>query len=163
VSEGIDHAGLLALRVPRPTLLGVARFDFFPIEGAKETFAEAQRLYEVAGAGDRVALAEAAERHGLTLPLRTAVYPWFDRWLAGREKPAPVVEPPVARNPVPNRDREGAGRPVPAAEIPVARRPDKELLVCDEGQVNQTFRSRPLLPMAWEDFERKPRPARIPL
>ena len=41
-SEGIDHAGLLALMAPRPTLLGTARFDFFPIEGARETFVEAR-------------------------------------------------------------------------------------------------------------------------
>ncbi len=34
VSEGIDHAGLLAMTAPRPTLLCTARFDFFPIEGA---------------------------------------------------------------------------------------------------------------------------------
>ena len=35
VSAGIDHAGLLAMIAPRPTLLGFARFDFFPIEGAR--------------------------------------------------------------------------------------------------------------------------------
>jgi cephalosporin-C deacetylase-like acetyl esterase len=136
VAEGIDHAGLLALRVPRPTLLGAARFDFFPIEGARETFAEANRLYEVAGAGDRIAMAEAAERHGLTLPLRTAVYHWFDRWLAGRGDAAPVVEAPVAQH------------------------SDRELLVCAEGQVNRSLRSRPMLPMAWEEFDRKPKPPR---
>src|SRR4029077_10858285 len=53
VSEGIDHAGLLALRVPRPTLLATAQFDFFPIEGARESFAEAKHLYRVAGAAER--------------------------------------------------------------------------------------------------------------
>src|SRR5205807_10452900 len=74
VSEGIDHAGLLALCAPRPTLLGTARFDFFPIEGARESFAEAKRLYEVAGASERIAIAEAPHPHGLTLPLREAVY-----------------------------------------------------------------------------------------
>jgi cephalosporin-C deacetylase-like acetyl esterase len=139
VGEGIDHAGLLALLVPRPTLVGTAKFDFFPLEGAKETFAEAKRLYEVAGFGDRVARAEAAERHGLTLPLRTAVYAWFDRWLAGRKDGAPV------------------------AEVAIRPRPDKELLVCPDGQANVSLRSRPLLPMAWEEFERKPKAARSPL
>jgi dienelactone hydrolase len=139
VAEGIDHAGLLALRVPRPTLLGAAQLDFFPIEGARETFAEAKRLYEVAGSGDRVALAEAAGRHGLSRPLRTAVYEWFDRWLAGR--------------------KDG----VPVSEVAVRPRPDRELLVCPDGQVNVSLRSRPLLPLAWEEFERKPRVARSPL
>ena len=35
-----------------PGFLATARFDFFPIEGAQETFVEAKRLYEVAGVGD---------------------------------------------------------------------------------------------------------------
>ena len=139
VSEGIDHAGLLALRAPRPTLVGSAVQDFFPIEGARESFAEAKRLYEAAGAGDRVAMAEAPGGHGLSAPLRTAVYEWFDRWLAGRKDAAPTTE------------------------IAVKPRPDGELLVCPDGQVNPSMRSRPLLPMAWEEFERKPRPARVSL
>ncbi len=49
-SAGIDHAGLLALRVPRPTLIGSALLDFFPIEGVRESFEEARRLYRIAGA-----------------------------------------------------------------------------------------------------------------
>src|SRR5581483_10646193 len=84
VSAGIDHAGLLALCAPRPVLVASAQLDFFPIEGARASVAEAKRLYEVAGAADRIAQAESPERHGLSLPLRTAVYAWFQRWLAGR-------------------------------------------------------------------------------
>ena len=67
------------------------------------------------------------------------MYEWFDRWLAGGKDGAPVLE------------------------IAVRPRPDKELLVCPDGQVNVSLRSRPLLPMAWEEFERKPKAARIPL
>ncbi|HEX3448668.1 MAG TPA: acetylxylan esterase [Isosphaeraceae bacterium] len=139
VSEGIDHAGLLAMIAPRPTLLGFARFDFFPIEGARETFDEARRLYEVAGAGDRIDRVEAAERHGLSLPLRTATYEWFGRWLSG--------------------NREAA----PATEFAVSPRPAQELLVCKDGQVSLSFRSRPLLPLALEQFDGTKRPERIPL
>ena len=73
------------------------------------------------------------------LPLRTAVYAWFDRWLAGRTDAAP------------------------SSEIAVKPRPDAELLVCPDGQVNLSLRSRPFLPLAWEEFERKPKPARVPL
>ena len=139
LSEGIDHAGLLALRVPRPTLIGSALLDFFPIEGARESFEEARRLYEAAGAADRLAMAEAPGRHGLSAPLRTAVYSWFDRWLAGRADAAP------------------------ATEIPIKPRPDTDLLVCDDRQVNLSMKSRPFLPMAWEDFAKQPRAARSPL
>lgn len=139
VSRGIDHAGLLALLAPRPTLLGTARFDFFPIEGARESFAEAKRLYEVAGAGERIDRAEAPERHGLSLPLRQAVYAWFDRWFAGNTGRAPVNE------------------------IEITPRPAQDLLVCAEGQVNRTFHSRPLLPLALEEFQRKEKAAAVPL
>jgi dienelactone hydrolase len=115
VSEGIDHAGLLALLAPRPTLLGTARFDFFPIKGARESFTEAKRLFEVAGAGERIERAEAPERHGLTALLRQVVYRWFDRWLADRQVPGPVEETPVTPQPV------------------------QQLLVCTEGQANPKF------------------------
>jgi dienelactone hydrolase len=139
VSEGIDHAGLLALRAPRPTLLATARFDFFPIEGARESFDEAKRLYEVAGAGDRIKRVEAAERHGLSDPLRLAVYEWFGRWLSGSPEAAPI------------------------AELPATPRPAQQLIVCSDGQVNLTYRSRPLLPMALEEFESKKQPNKVPL
>ena len=134
VSEGIDHAGLLALLAPRPTLLGTARFDFFPIEGARESLAEAKRLYEAAGAGERIERVEAAAKHGLTAPLRKAVYAWFDRWLIGHKGPA--------------------------EEMAVKPRPAKELLVGASGQVNRDFRSRALLPLALEEFTRQKKPAK---
>ncbi len=139
VGEGIDHAGLLALRVPRPTLIGSAVRDFFPIEGARESFAEAKKLYETAGAGDRIDMAEANERHGLTLPLRQAVYRWFARWL---------------------HDRKGESA---TEEIAVKPRTAKELSVCPEGQVNLSFHSRPLLPLALEAFRKEKKPPRVAL
>jgi dienelactone hydrolase len=139
VSEGIDHAGLLALRVPRPTLIGAARLDFFPIEGARETFGEGKRLYEVAGVGDRAHLVEAPGKHGLALPLRQAVYDWFDRWLAA----------------------EPAAKSVP--EFPVKPRTPADLSVCSSGQAGVTFGSRHLLPLALGDFDRKKARARSTL
>jgi dienelactone hydrolase len=139
LGEGIDHVGLLAMRAPLPILLGTARFDFFPIEGARESFDEARRLYEVAGVGDRIKRVEAAEKHGLSAPLRLAVYEWFDQWLSGSPQAARVGEHPV--NP----------------------RPAQQLLVCAEGQANHTYRSRPLVSLALEEFESKNRPERTPL
>lgn len=138
VGGGIDHAGLLALCAPRPTLVASARRDFFPIEGARESVAEARRLYAAAGAADRVAITEADEKHGLTLPLRRAAYAWLERWLAG--KPEPTTD-----------------------EIAIKPRPAKDLLVCAEGQVNVTFKSRPLLPLALEEFRAQPKRPRVRL
>jgi dienelactone hydrolase len=141
VGQGIDHAGLLALRVPRPTLLASAQFDFFPIEGARESFAEARKLYHIAGAAERMAMVEAAEKHGLSRPLRQAIYAFFDRWLAGRNSEAT------------------------ASEIVVRPRPAKDLLVCNDGQVNVTFQSRHLLSLSLAEFDGSRKSARdqIPL
>jgi dienelactone hydrolase len=131
VGAGIDHAGLVALRAPRPTLLGTARFDFFPIEGARETFDEARQLFAAAGAGEKLERVEALEKHGLTPPLREAVYRWFDHWLAGKKTSS-------------------------AEEIKVTPRSAKELLVCKSGQVNIDFKSKHLLPLALEEFTSRP-------
>jgi dienelactone hydrolase len=136
VGEGIDHAGLLALRAPRPTLLAAAQFDFFPVEGARESFAEARKLYQVAGAAEQVALAEAAEKHGLSPPLRKAIYAFFDRRLAGRKGD------------------------VEATEVAVQPRPAADLLVCADGQVNVTFKSRHLLTLALDEFDGRKQPER---
>jgi cephalosporin-C deacetylase-like acetyl esterase len=136
VSEGIDHAGLLALMAPRPTLLCTARQDFFPIEGARETFAEAARLFDVAGTPGRIKRVEADQKHGLTPALRQATYAWFQRWLPAR--------------------REETG----AKEIAVKVRPINELLASPDGQVNGSLKSRPLLPLALEIFKKQKRTAR---
>jgi hypothetical protein len=45
----------------------------------------------------------------------------------------------------------------------VKPRPAKELLVCAEGQVNRTFQSRPLLPLALEEFRQKKKSPRMSL
>jgi dienelactone hydrolase len=131
VREGIDHAGLLALRVPLPTMVNAAKQDFFPIEGTRETCAEVKKLYEVAGAGEKFDIAEADEKHGLSLPLRQAAYGWFDRWLDGRKE-------------------------LRREEIPVTPRPAKELRVTADGQVNVSVKSRHLLPLALEAFRAAP-------
>jgi hypothetical protein len=137
VERGIDHAGLLALRAPRPTLVCSARRDFFPIEGARESVAEAKKLYAAVGAADRMNIAEADEKHGLTPPLRKSAYAWLERWLAGRKESAD--------------------------EFAVTPRPAKELLVCEGGQANVALKSRHLLPVALEEFRERPKDKRRPL
>lgn len=124
LSGGIDHAGLLAMCAPRPTLICSATLDFFPIEGARESFAEARHLYQVAGAGNKIAKVEAENRHSLSKPLRENVYGWFGHWLAG--------EPEIR----------------PSTEIEIKPRPDADLLACRDGQVSVSFHSRNMLEIA---------------
>ena len=131
VSEGIDHAGLLALCAPRPTLIGAATLDFFPIEGTRESFAESVKLYSVTNSVDRVSMVEAPFPHGLSLPIREAVYAWFERWLAG-------------------------GKPQASSrEIAFEPRATSALQVCSDGQANLALGSHHLLPLAFEEFSKR--------
>ena len=84
-----------------------------------------------------MALAEADEKHGLTLPLRQAAYAWLERWLADRKEST--------------------------AEFAVTPRPPKDLLVCGDGQVNTAFKSRHLLPLALAEFRARPKQPRTKL
>ncbi len=111
ISAGIDHAGLLAMIAPRPTLLGTARFDFFPIEGVRESFAEVRHLYEVCGRDECLARVEVPEKHG------------FGRRGARRHTPGSIAGSLAARAPrraMPNWPKRRARRTncscVPAEE-----------------------------------------------
>ncbi len=63
ISNGVDHAGLLALMYPRPIFVAAAVLDFFPIEGAGKTFREVRQLYARFGHGDRIGMTEGYHGH----------------------------------------------------------------------------------------------------
>ncbi len=46
LAAGIDHTEFIGMIAPRPVMIGAAIRDFFPIEGTRQTFAEAQSLYK---------------------------------------------------------------------------------------------------------------------
>jgi dienelactone hydrolase len=88
---GMDHADLILMRAPRPTLVCAATRDFFDIGDTRQAVADARRVYDLCSAGERLALAEADAEHGFSQPLREAACRFMLRWLAGREEA--VVEP----------------------------------------------------------------------
>ncbi len=80
---GLEHAGWLLLRAPRPTCVCAATRDFFPIAGTHQTFAEVRGVYERLQAADRLALVEHDGTHGWAEPLRVASIRFMARWLGG--------------------------------------------------------------------------------
>jgi hypothetical protein len=90
VSEGVDHAGLLALVHPRPLLIAAAAKDFVPIEGARRTYRELRALYAASGQEDRVALAEGYHGHMYSPENRLAAFAFLDR--AFGRTPAPALD-----------------------------------------------------------------------
>jgi cephalosporin-C deacetylase-like acetyl esterase len=81
LKDGLDFGDFLMAFAPRPLKVLTAIRDFFPIDGARATFAEARRIYEVLGASDRIAFLEYDDQHGWSKPRREATYQWLQQWL----------------------------------------------------------------------------------
>ncbi|MCZ2156045.1 MAG: acetylxylan esterase [Bryobacterales bacterium] len=96
LAEGLDHADFIYGFAPKPYRMLSAIRDFFSITGARETFAEAQRVYGLLGAPDHIAMTEADNGHGYLKERRLAAYKWFDKWLKGVDQ-ATIEEPVVPR------------------------------------------------------------------
>ena len=98
--DGFDFADFLIAFAPRPIQMATAIRDFFPIDGARATYAEAKHIFEVMGAGDRAGYYEYDDPHGWSKPRREATYRWLEKWLHGREddgaEPEFAVEPEAA-------------------------------------------------------------------
>ncbi|MGH9632758.1 MAG: alpha/beta hydrolase family protein, partial [Bryobacteraceae bacterium] len=86
LGDGLDHADFIHAFAPKPYLILSAIRDFFSITGARETFAEAKRVYKLHGAPENIAMTEADDGHGYSKPRRLAAYRWFDRWLKGSDE-----------------------------------------------------------------------------
>src|SRR6266704_3129444 len=94
LQEGFDYPDYLYAFAPKPYLLLSAIRDFFPIAGARETFAEAQKVYSAIGAREKLGMFEADDGHGYNKTRRLAAYDWFSRWLKGARDtdPEPQIE-----------------------------------------------------------------------
>ena len=94
LKNGFDYPDYLYAFAPKPYFLLSAIRDFFPIAGARETFAEASRVYSAIGAKEKVGMFEADDGHGYSKPRRLAAYEWFGRLLRGVEDkdPEPQIE-----------------------------------------------------------------------
>ena len=92
LGDGLDHADFIYAFGPKPYLMLSAIRDFFSISGARETYAEAKRVYTVMGIPEKMGMVEADDGHGYTKPRRLAAYDWFGRWLMGARDQAPEPE-----------------------------------------------------------------------
>lgn len=80
LSNKIGHTGLLLLMYPRPVMVASAVLDFFPIEGARKTFRETQRIYEEFHHADRIAMAEGYHGHQYSDENQEAALDFLDRF-----------------------------------------------------------------------------------
>ncbi len=117
-TAGIDHADLLAVRAPAPTLVCAAQRDFFPIGGTRETVDEARKVYAALSASDHLALTEVDAGHGWDAKLIEATVEWFGRHLLDEDLDVTCV----------------ANAPMTATEAQV----------CEQGQVELHENAHPL-------------------
>ena len=98
LSEGLNFADYIELFAPKPWLSANTIQDFFPLEGARQTYAEAKGIYKLYGAEEKAGWFVGPGPHGTPLPTREAVYAWFIKWLKdgqGDPAEAPVdLDPP---------------------------------------------------------------------
>jgi dienelactone hydrolase len=90
VERGLDHHDYISMVAPRPVCIGATTEDFFPLSGARETYAAARRVYEVLGVPERCEMVEVPGPHGYLPALRVAAYQFFNRWFdveADEEEP----------------------------------------------------------------------------
>jgi cephalosporin-C deacetylase-like acetyl esterase len=100
LAEGLDIADYIGLFAPKPWLSASTIQDFFPLEGARQTYEEAQRIYDLYGARDRIGWYVGPGGHGVPQPSREALYAWFIKWLKNGEGDA--RETPARLDPLEN-------------------------------------------------------------
>ncbi|MDD2503872.1 MAG: prolyl oligopeptidase family serine peptidase, partial [Clostridia bacterium] len=83
VSDGFDHADILACMAPKPVMLLADDSDFFPLEGTDRTIAKAKPLWEIFNKGDALEIATDASLHAYTWNLTNAAADFFSRALTG--------------------------------------------------------------------------------
>jgi len=80
LKEGLNIADYVEMFAPKPLLILSTIEDFFPLEGARQTFEEAKKIYALYGARDKIGWYIGPGGHGVPLPSREAACEWFIRW-----------------------------------------------------------------------------------
>lgn len=82
-----DYPLVAAMVAPRPLLIGNSDADpIFPLDGVRRTYEKAKRIYDLYGAGDKIAINITEGGHKDTPELRLPAFRWFDRHLMGIER-----------------------------------------------------------------------------
>jgi dienelactone hydrolase len=115
IQLGLDHADLLEVRAPKPTLMITTTRDIFSIQGARDTYREVQLAYKALGKKENIFMVENNAGHQSTPKNREAMYAFFQKHLD---------------NPGNSEDREQAIFPV------------EELYVTATGQLSTSIGSK---------------------
>lgn len=82
---GYDHINPIMNIAPKPLAILAVNYDFFAIEGTLETFAEAQRFYEMYGKKENICIYRDDYGHSYTPYLALRAAEFFSKHLLGKE------------------------------------------------------------------------------
>jgi cephalosporin-C deacetylase-like acetyl esterase len=108
LSAGLNFGDFMIAFAPKPVTMLTGIRDFFPIDGARDTYAEVKRLFEVLDAPGQAGYFEYDDEHGWHKPRREATYRWLTRFLQGRDDDG--VEPPIKPEPENNLNATPTGQ-----------------------------------------------------
>ncbi len=81
IKFGFDHPDYLHLRAPKPTMIITTTHDFFSQQGARESYAEAQKSFAAFGKPENLLFTEDFGVHQSTKKNREAMYAFFQKHL----------------------------------------------------------------------------------
>jgi len=90
IAVGLDHVDFIEARAPKPTMLVSTTRDFFSIQGTRESYVEASRMYEALGAKEKLMMVEDDTVHRSTRNNREAMYAFFQNQLENPGSPEDV-------------------------------------------------------------------------
>lgn len=120
IAAGLDHADFIEARAPKPTMIIATTRDFFSIQGTRESYGEAKKMYQALDSDDMLSMVEDDNVHTSTKKNREAMYAFFQEHL---------------NNPGSPEDLEVT---VPGPE---------ELQVCETGQLVTSFKAESVFSM----------------
>lgn len=85
VEKGLDFGDFMLAQAPRPFLMTTAMRDYFPIAGARMTYKQNQRLFDLLGQSEKAGYFEFDDTHGWSQPRREAAARFLAKSLQGRE------------------------------------------------------------------------------
>jgi cephalosporin-C deacetylase-like acetyl esterase len=97
LSAGLNFGDFMIAFAPKPVTMLTGIRDYFPIDGARETYAEVKRVFDVADASGRAGYFEYDDEHGWHKPRREATYRWLTKFLQGKDDDG--IEPPITPEP----------------------------------------------------------------
>ncbi|MEQ6120444.1 acetylxylan esterase [Reichenbachiella sp. MALMAid0571] len=81
ISKGLDHADFIEARAPKPALIVSTTRDFFSIQGTRDSYTEAKRMYSSLGMSEQLTMVEDDTVHKSTKKNREAMYAFFQKHL----------------------------------------------------------------------------------